>query len=147
MAKRVLVVDDERGVREALRQLLEYEEIDVRTAESGMEALKLYAEFHPHLVFLDVKMAGLDGLETDVTRYTSGCRAGGAAELWTINGGGTVRRCPTTSAGWWSSGSWRTPSPRLAARGESPALHRERPCAGRSRKCLRPRRAGSQPEL
>ena len=31
---------------------------------------------------------GLDGLETDVTRYTSGCRAGGAAELWTINGGG-----------------------------------------------------------
>ena len=32
MAKRVFVVDDERGVREALRQLLEYEEIDVRTA-------------------------------------------------------------------------------------------------------------------
>jgi|TARA_B100000315_G_C14477715_1_gene541416 polyhydroxybutyrate depolymerase len=31
---------------------------------------------------------GLDGLETDVTRYTSGCRAGGAAELWTINEGG-----------------------------------------------------------
>ena len=31
---------------------------------------------------------GLDGLETDVTRYTSGCRPGGAAELWTINGGG-----------------------------------------------------------
>ena len=31
---------------------------------------------------------GLDGFETDVTRYTSGCRPGGAAELWTINGGG-----------------------------------------------------------
>ncbi len=31
---------------------------------------------------------GLDGLETDVTRYTSGCRGGGAVELWTINGGG-----------------------------------------------------------
>ena len=30
----------------------------------------------------------LDGLETDVTRYTSGCKAGGSAELWTINGGG-----------------------------------------------------------
>jgi len=30
----------------------------------------------------------LDGLETEVTRYTSGCKAGGSAELWTINGGG-----------------------------------------------------------
>ena len=31
---------------------------------------------------------GLDGLETDITRYTSGCKSGGSAELWTINGGG-----------------------------------------------------------
>ena len=34
--------------------------------------------------------AGLEGAETDVTRYTSGCRAGGSAELWTINEGGHV---------------------------------------------------------
>jgi len=64
MARRVLVVDDEKGVREALRQLLEYEEIDVKTATSGAEALKVYPEFHPHLVLLDVKMAGMDGLAT-----------------------------------------------------------------------------------
>ena len=64
MAKRVLVVDDERGVREALRQTLEYEGIEVRTAESGDKALKVVPEFHPHLVFLDIKMAGMDGLET-----------------------------------------------------------------------------------
>ncbi len=64
MAKRVLVVDDEKGVREALRQLLEYEEIEVRAVDSGTEALKAYAEFLPHLVLLDVKMAGVDGLET-----------------------------------------------------------------------------------
>jgi two-component system nitrogen regulation response regulator NtrX len=63
MAKRVLVVDDEQGVREALKQLLEYEEIEVRTAESGAQALDIYGEFHPHLVLLDVKMAGMDGLE------------------------------------------------------------------------------------
>jgi len=31
---------------------------------------------------------GLDDLETEVTRYTAGCKAGGSAELWTINGGG-----------------------------------------------------------
>ena len=64
MAKRVLVVDDERGVREALRQTLEYEGLEVRTAESGDEALKVVPEFHPHLVFLDIKMAGMDGLQT-----------------------------------------------------------------------------------
>jgi two-component system nitrogen regulation response regulator NtrX len=63
MAKRVMVVDDEKGVREALRQLLEYEDFEVRTATGGADALKLYGEFHPHLVLLDVKMAGMDGLE------------------------------------------------------------------------------------
>ena len=31
---------------------------------------------------------GLDGLETEITRYTAGCKAGGSAELWAINGGG-----------------------------------------------------------
>jgi two-component system nitrogen regulation response regulator NtrX len=64
MARRILVVDDEKGVREALRQVLEYEGLEVQTAQSGDEALTAYPEFHPHLVFLDVKMAGMDGLET-----------------------------------------------------------------------------------
>ena len=64
MGKRVLVVDDERGVREALRQVLEYEGLDVATANSGDEALKLTVDFQPHLVLLDVKMAGMDGLQT-----------------------------------------------------------------------------------
>ncbi len=67
MARRVLVVDDEKGVREAMRQILEYEGIEVQTADSGDEALRRYPEFHPHLVFLDVKMAGMDGLETLAT--------------------------------------------------------------------------------
>jgi two-component system nitrogen regulation response regulator NtrX len=64
MAKRVLVVDDEKGVREALRQVLEYEGMEVLTAEGGDEALQRLPEFHPHLVLLDVKMAGMDGLQT-----------------------------------------------------------------------------------
>ena len=38
MAKRILVVDDERGVREALRQVLEYEGMEVSTASSDMLA-------------------------------------------------------------------------------------------------------------
>ena len=64
MSRRVLVVDDEKGIREALTQVLEYEDIEVRACGSGSEALQLYAELRPHLVLLDVKMQGMDGLET-----------------------------------------------------------------------------------
>ena len=62
--RRVLIVDDEKGIREALKQVLEYEEIEVQACASGYEATRLYPEFKPHLVFLDVKMEGMDGLET-----------------------------------------------------------------------------------
>ena len=64
MKHRILVIDDEPGIREALKQVLEYEGLDVRTTASGNDGIHLYPEFRPHLVFLDVKMAGLDGLET-----------------------------------------------------------------------------------
>ena len=87
MPRRVLVVDDEQGVREALRQLLEYEEIEVRAVASGMEALDSYGEFHPHLVFLDVKMAGLDGLET-LARLRD---LDPAAQIVMISGHGTIQ--------------------------------------------------------
>jgi two-component system nitrogen regulation response regulator NtrX len=60
---RILIVDDEDGIRRVLRQLLEYEGHEVRTAASGGEALELFPEFRPELTFLDVKMARLDGLE------------------------------------------------------------------------------------
>src|SRR5690606_2310770 len=60
---RILVVDDEDGIRKVLRQLLEYEGHEVRAATSGGEALTVYPEFRPDLVFLDVKMARMDGLE------------------------------------------------------------------------------------
>jgi two-component system nitrogen regulation response regulator NtrX len=64
MTNRILVVDDEGGIRDALRQVLEYEGWQVRTAGSGGEGITLCTGFHPHVVLLDVKMAGLDGLET-----------------------------------------------------------------------------------
>ncbi len=62
--ERVLVVDDEAGIREAIRQILEYEGLVVKTAGSGGEAITLHSEFKPQVIFLDVKMAGLDGLDT-----------------------------------------------------------------------------------
>ncbi len=87
MPQRVLVVDDESGVREAMRQLLEYEGLDVRTVASGADALAQYPEFRPHLVFLDVKMAGMDGLEAlaKLKQLDAG------AQVVMISGHGTIQ--------------------------------------------------------
>ncbi|MCU0618373.1 MAG: sigma-54 dependent transcriptional regulator [Gemmatimonadaceae bacterium] len=63
MNRRILVVDDEAPIRAALGQLLEYEGYDVAAVPSGREALAEYPRFRPHLVFCDVKMAGMDGLD------------------------------------------------------------------------------------
>ena len=64
MSRRVLIADDEQGVRAALGQLLEYEGYEVRAVPNGVEALKTYETWHPAVTFLDVKMSGIDGLET-----------------------------------------------------------------------------------
>jgi two-component system, NtrC family, nitrogen regulation response regulator NtrX len=63
VSRRILIVDDEQGIRAALGQLLEFEGYEVRTVANAVDALAEYARFKPHLVFMDVKMAGIDGLE------------------------------------------------------------------------------------
>src|SRR5437762_2336085 len=63
MPRKVLIVDDEPGIRQALGQLLEFEGYEVRSADNAPDGITLYQSFRPHLVFLDVKMAGIDGLE------------------------------------------------------------------------------------
>ena len=63
MTRRILVVDDEQGIRAALGQLLEFEGYEVHTAANAVDGLGAYEKFHPHLVFMDVKMAGIDGIE------------------------------------------------------------------------------------
>ena len=60
---RLLIVDDEKGIRDALAQVFEYEGQEVRVAEDGPDALLVANAFQPDLVFLDVKMPGMDGLE------------------------------------------------------------------------------------
>ncbi|HEX3233271.1 MAG TPA: sigma-54 dependent transcriptional regulator [Gemmatimonadales bacterium] len=86
MSHRVLIVDDEAGIRQALKQVLEYEDLEVRVTASGGEAITVYSEFRPNLVFLDVKMAGLDGLET-----LSRLRAiDSRAQIVMISGHGTI---------------------------------------------------------
>jgi two-component system nitrogen regulation response regulator NtrX len=86
MSHLVLYVDDEAGIRQALKQVLEYEDLEVRVTASGGEAITVYSEFRPHLVFLDVKMAGLDGLET-LSRLRS---LDPRAQIVMISGHGTI---------------------------------------------------------
>lgn len=63
MNRRILVVDDEQGIRAALGQLLEYEGYEVRTSASATDGIAEYQKWRPNLVFMDVKMAGMDGME------------------------------------------------------------------------------------
>ena len=44
MSRRVLIVDDEKGIREALKQVLEYEEIEVQACASGSEERRVGKE-------------------------------------------------------------------------------------------------------
>lgn len=60
---RILVVDDEEPIRKTLRMALEYEGYEVSEASSGTEALALLEKEPTDLVFLDIKMPGMDGLE------------------------------------------------------------------------------------
>ena len=72
---KVLVVDDERAVRESLRRALVLEGYDVGLAVDGSDALKkLEAEAQPDAIILDVLMPGTDGLEVSRTLRRSGSR-------------------------------------------------------------------------
>jgi len=61
---RILVVDDDPGVRDSLRRSLAFNGYEVGLAEDGMRALAAIALHRPDAVVLDVMMPGLDGLET-----------------------------------------------------------------------------------
>lgn len=61
--KRVLVVDDERQMRRALRTNLAVRGYEVVEAASGEEALRLAADHTPDVVLLDMGLAGIDGLD------------------------------------------------------------------------------------
>jgi two-component system nitrogen regulation response regulator NtrX len=63
MKSRILVIDDEAEIRRSVRMILEYEGYDVIEASTGPEGVALAERESPDLVFLDIKMPGMDGLE------------------------------------------------------------------------------------
>ncbi len=63
MSPKILVADDEKGIRAALGQLLEYDGYEVHSVQNAVDAIAEYEKWQPDLVFMDVKMGGIDGLE------------------------------------------------------------------------------------
>lgn len=62
MAK-ILVIDDERGIRNTLKEILEYEKHEVSLAVNGAEGFELLESGNFEIAFLDIKMPEMDGLE------------------------------------------------------------------------------------
>ncbi|MBI3968290.1 MAG: response regulator [Chloroflexi bacterium] len=58
---RVLVIEDEVDIREFVREALEQEGCEVRTATNGVEALQCLRESAPNLILLDMQMPVMDG--------------------------------------------------------------------------------------
>jgi two-component system response regulator MprA len=74
-AVKILVVDDERAVRESLRRALELEGYEIELAADGQEALyRLESDAQPDALVLDVLMPGVDGLEVARTIRRTGNR-------------------------------------------------------------------------
>jgi DNA-binding NtrC family response regulator len=61
---KIMLVDDEERFLKTTSKLLSRKGYDVITASSGMEALNMLASGNIHVVILDIKMPGMDGIET-----------------------------------------------------------------------------------
>jgi len=61
---RILVVDDQRRTRQSLTALLatQFQQIEVREAENGVEAIRCAEKWNPDLVLMDARMPALDGV-------------------------------------------------------------------------------------
>mgnify|MGYP001550338808 CR=1 FL=1 len=63
MSDKILLVDDEAGLRNVLGLSLEDRGFHVETASSGHEALEVFSRWRPDIVLTDIKMPGMDGLD------------------------------------------------------------------------------------
>lgn len=64
MSKKILVIEDEPDIREAIAETLSDEGFDVTTASDGMDGLAKALEVRPDLILLDIVMPQMDGHET-----------------------------------------------------------------------------------
>ncbi len=83
---KVLIIDDERPIRSALRDILEYEKLQVEDAATGTEGLQKLEKDKYDLVLCDIKMPGIDGIEVLEKIMESGY----ATPVVMISGHGTI---------------------------------------------------------
>jgi len=60
---KILVIDDERSIRNTLREILGYENYEVSDADSGITALEMLKQAEFDVILLDIKMPQMDGME------------------------------------------------------------------------------------
>jgi two-component system, NtrC family, nitrogen regulation response regulator NtrX len=84
---RILIIDDEEAIRSSLQMIFEYEGYECLLAANGPAGLKIAEKEAPDLVFLDIKMPQIDGLE--VLRKLRG--ESGGPEVVILSGHGNVK--------------------------------------------------------
>ncbi|MCX6271193.1 MAG: sigma-54 dependent transcriptional regulator [Bacteroidetes bacterium] len=82
---KILIIDDERSIRNVLREILEYEKYVVDEAENGLDALEMVKKSSYDVILCDIKMPRMDGLEVleHLNRLTD-------AQVIMISGHGTI---------------------------------------------------------
>ena len=81
-ARRILVVEDNRESRLLLSSLLREAGFEIREAENGKEAIDLFEQWQPHLIWMDMRMPVIDGYEA--TRRIRNLAGGGAVKIIAI---------------------------------------------------------------
>jgi CheY-like chemotaxis protein len=95
--RRVLVVDDNVDVADSLAKLLESMEHEVRVAYRGQDGVDAYSEFAPDVVFMDINMPDMDGLQAIAKiRETPG---GTRTLICTLSGHGKAHAARAFEAG------------------------------------------------
>lgn len=62
--RKILIIDDEQELLALIKELLEGEGFQVTCASSGAEGIQLNEQENPDLIILDLRMPGMDGIET-----------------------------------------------------------------------------------
>ena len=63
MSHKILIVDDQYGIRILLNEVFQKEGYETYQAANGVQALDIVQKYSPHLVLLDMKIPGMDGIE------------------------------------------------------------------------------------
>ena len=63
IVRKILIIDDQKAIRNTLKEILEYEKYNVDLAEDGIIGLQMCIENNYDLIFCDIKMPNLDGIE------------------------------------------------------------------------------------